>query len=63
MARTRGEIHHIEIDVRMPLGHGFDAEQLTHMLMGRCRIYGVEPVASSSGCVGLYTEEEPSEPG
>lgn len=61
---VRGDIVHIEIDVEMPVGHGFDAEQLTHMLMGRCHIYGCVPVAASSETRGIYNhEEEPSEDG
>ena len=54
----RGDLVRIEIDVKIPTGFGFDAEQLTHMLIGRCHILGVDVRAASSATVGIYMEED-----
>lgn len=53
-----GDLVRIEIDVKIPTGFGFDAEQLTHMLIGRCFILGVDVRAASSETIGIYQEEE-----
>ena len=59
----RGDLVRLDLDVKIPTGFGFDAEQLTHMLIGRCHLYGVEVVAAASETIGIYNEEEPSEAG
>lgn len=59
----RGDLVRLDLDVRIPSGFGFTVEQLTHLLIGRCQIYGLEVVASASSTIGIYNEEEPSEDG
>lgn len=54
----RGDLVRIEIDVLIPSGFGFDAEQLTHMLIGRCHILHVPVRAAASMTTGIITEEE-----
>lgn len=58
-----GDIVRIDLDVKIPNSFGFSPEQLTHMLIGRCALYGLEVVAAASGTIGIYIEEEPSEAG
>jgi hypothetical protein len=54
----RGDLVRIQLDVVIPTGFGFDAEQLTHLLIGRCRIYEIDVRCASSGTIGIITEEE-----
>jgi hypothetical protein len=53
-----GDIVRIDLEVEMPTGFGFDAEQLTHMLVGRCHILGLEVRAAGSATVGIYNEDD-----
>jgi hypothetical protein len=59
----RGEVVRIDIDVKIPNSYGMSPEQITHLLIGRCSLYGLEVVAAASGTIGIYNEEEPSEDG
>ena len=59
----RGDVVRLDLDVKIPTGFGIDAEQLTHMLIGRCHLLGFEVVAAASSTIGIYNEEEPSEAG
>lgn len=54
----RGDLVRIELDVKIPTGFGFDAEQLTHMLIGRCFILGLDVQVASSATIGIYQEED-----
>jgi len=54
----RGDVVRIDLEVEMPTGLGFDAEQLTHMLCGRCHILGLEVRAAGSATVGIFDTEE-----
>ncbi|HVE28365.1 MAG TPA: hypothetical protein VNC22_23320 [Sporichthya sp.] len=54
----RGDLVRIEIDVLIPTGFGFDAEQLTHMLIGRCHILHVPVQGASSATIGIFIEED-----
>jgi hypothetical protein len=56
-----GDLVRIELDVAIPTGFGFDAEQLTHMLIGRCHIWGLAVHAASSGTIGIIREGEDTE--
>lgn len=58
-----GDIVRVDIDLKIPNNFGLSPEQITHLLIGRCHMYGLEVVASASGTIGIYTEEETSEAG
>jgi hypothetical protein len=59
----RGDLVRLDIDVKVPCGYGMTPEQINHLLIGRCQIFGLEVVASATSTIGIYNEEEPSEAG